>query len=161
MPVDIDLYYRKYAAMVFRRCMQMLRDEGRAQDAVQEVFLSLVRNNARIKDEFPSSLLYRMATNICLNIMKRENKFSVKDDAFFNAIEGKDDFSETLQAREVLFRIFSGEKADMMELAVMRYLDQMTYEEIAEISGLSVSGVRKRLKKISEKAAGIKAAADE
>ncbi len=139
----------------------MLRDEGRAQDAVQEVFLSLVRNNARIKDEFPSSLLYRMATNICLNIMKRENKFSVKDDAFFNAIEGKDDFSETLQAREVLFRIFSGEKADMMELAVMRYLDQMTYEEIAEISGLSVSGVRKRLKKISEKAAGIKAAADE
>lgn len=147
--------------MVFRRCMQMLRDEGRAQDAVQEVFLSLVKNNARIKDEFPSSLLYRMATNICLNLIKREKKISVKDDVFFNSIEGKDDFSENLQAREVLARIFSGEKPDMMELAVMRYIDKMTYEEIAEISGLSVSGVRKRLRKLSEKAQEVKAAGDE
>lgn len=161
MPVDIDSYYRKYAAMVFRRCMQMLRDEGRAQDAVQEVFLSLVKNNAKIKDEFPSSLLYRMATNICLNIIKREKKVSVKDDSFFNAIEGRDDFSENLQAREVLERIFSGEKSDMMELAVMRYLDKMTYEEIAGLSGLSVSGVRKRLRKLSEKAEEMKAVADE
>ena len=40
MPVDIELYYRKYGAMVFRRCRQMLGDAERAQDAVQEVFLA-------------------------------------------------------------------------------------------------------------------------
>jgi RNA polymerase sigma-70 factor (ECF subfamily) len=135
----------------------MLGDDARAQDAVQEVFLSLLRNIAKIKDDFPSSLLYRIATNTCLNIIKKDKNVSVKDDAFFNSIEGKDDFSATLEAREVLTRLFSGEKSDMMELAVMRYVDKLTYEEISEISGLSVSGVRKRLSKLSEKAQKFKA----
>jgi RNA polymerase sigma-70 factor (ECF subfamily) len=157
LPVDIDQYYRKYGAMVFRRCRQMLGDESRAQDAVQEVFISLLKNNARIQDEFPSSLLYRMATNICLNIIKKEKNVSLKDDTFFNGIAGKDDFSESLEAQEVLTRIFAGEKTDMMSLAVMRYVDKLNYEEISEISGLSVSGVRKRLRKLSEKAEKLKA----
>jgi RNA polymerase sigma-70 factor, ECF subfamily len=157
LPVDIDLYYRKYGAMVFRRCRQMLGDETRAQDAVQEVFISLLKNNPRLKDDFPSSLLFRIATNTCLNIIKREKKVSLKDDAFFNSIEGKDDFSENLESKEVLTRIFAGEKDDMMEIAVMRYVDKLNYEEISEISGLSVSGVRKRLRKLSEKAEKMKA----
>lgn len=135
----------------------MLGDDARAQDAVQDVFLSLLKNISRIKDDFPSSLLYRIATNTCLNIIKKDKKVSVKDDTFFHNIEGKDDFSETLEARELLDRVFAGEKEDMMEIAVMRYVDKFTYEEIAEISGLSVSGVRKRLSKLSEKAQKFKA----
>lgn len=157
MPIDLDAYYRKYGAMVFRRCRQMLGDDARAQDAVQEVFLSLLKNISKIKDDFPSSLLFRIATNTCLNIIKKEKRVSVKDDAFFHGIEGKDDFSATLEAREVLARLFAGEKSDMVEIAVMRYVDKLTYEEIAEISGLSVSGVRKRLSKLSAKAEKFKA----
>lgn len=135
----------------------MLGDEARAQDVVQEVFLSLLKNLTKIKDDFPSSLLYRIATNTCLNIIKKEKNVSRKDDAFFSNIEGKDDFSESLEAREVLDRVFAGEKEDMMEIAVMRYVDKLNYEEISDISGLSVSGVRKRLRKLSEKAEKLKA----
>ncbi len=119
--------------------------------------MALLKNNARIRDEFPSSLLFRIATNTCLNILKREKQISFKDDAFFNNIEGKDDFSESLEGKEVLARVFAGEKDDMMEIAVMRYVDELNYEEISEISGLSVSGVRKRLRKLSEKAEKMKA----
>ena len=160
MAVDIDQYYRKYGAMVFRRCMQMLRDESQAQDATQDVFLSLIKNVSAIKDEFPSSLLYRMATNTCLNLLKRAKKESRKDEFFFNNISGSDDFSEKLEANELLARIFVGEKPDTMTLAVMRYVDKLTYEEIALQLDLSVSGVRKRLRKLSEKAQKFKEASD-
>lgn len=157
MPVDIELYYRKYGAMVFRRCLQMLGDEARAQDAVQEVFLSLVKNNEKLQDGFPSSLLYRIATNICLNIIKREKKMSFKDDAFFAAIAANANLQSSAEAKEMLARIFFGEKEDTAEIAVMRFIDRLSYEEIAEVSGLSVSGVRKRLAKLAEKAEGLKA----
>ena len=139
----------------------MLRDESQAQDAVQDVFLSLIKNTSNLKDEFPSSLLYRMATNTCLNMLKRAQKESRKDDTFFNNIEGSDDFSERLEARELLARIFVDEKSDTIALAVMRYIDKLTYEEIAELLDLSVSGVRKRLRKLSEKAQKFKVALDE
>lgn len=139
----------------------MLGDDARAQDAVQEVFLSLLKNISKIKDDFPSSLLYRIATNTCLNIIKKDKRVSVKDDAFFNNIEGKDDFSETLEARDLLGQVFAGEKEGMMEIAVMRYVDKLSYEEISEIAGLSVSGVRKRLTKLSEKAQKFKAGQNE
>lgn len=135
----------------------MLRDESRAQDAVQEVFLSLVKNVSRIKDEFPSSLLFRMATNVCLNILKREKKLAAKDDLFFNNIEGRDDFAADLEAKETIGRLFAGEKPDMLTLAIMRYVDKLAYEDIAATLGLSVSGVRKRLHKLSEKAQAMKA----
>lgn len=153
MPVDIELYYRKYGAMVFRRCRQMLGDDERAQDAVQEVFLSLIRQNHRLEDGFPSALLYRIATNTCLNILKREKKSQRRDENFFDSITARDDFSANLEARDVLAQLFAGEKEDTMTIAVMRYVDNLTYEEIAEASGLSVSGVRKRLRTLSEKAA--------
>ena len=145
--------------MVFRRCLHLLRDEGRAQDAVQEVFLSLLKNRAKLTDEFPSSLLYRIATNTCLNMMKREKRIHVKDNSFFNEISDVADFSENLEVREVLARIFRGEKEDTMTIAVMRYVDKLSYDEIAEASGLSVSGVRKRLRTLSEKAEKYKAEA--
>ncbi len=153
MPVDIELYYRKYGAMVFRRCRQMLGDAERAQDAVQEVFLVLIRQNHRLEEGFPSALLYRIATNICLNIIKRDKKSQHRDEGFFDSITARDDFSAALEARDVLAQLFAGEKEDTMAIAVMRYVDDLTYEEIAEASGLSVSGVRKRLRTLSEKAA--------
>lgn len=153
MPVDIELYYRKYGAMVFRRCRQLLGDNERAQDAVQEVFLSLIRQNHRLEEGFPSALLYRIATNTCLNILKREKKSQRRDESFFDSIIARDDFSATLEARDVLAQLFAGEKDDTMTIAVMRYVDALSYEEIAEASGLSVSGVRKRLRTLSEKAA--------
>lgn len=142
--------------MVFRRCLQMLGDEARAQDAVQEVFLSLVKNNERLKDGFPSSLLYRIATNICLNMLKREKKMTFKDDSFFTTIAAAANLQDTTEAKEMLARIFFGEKEDTAEIAVMRFIDRLSYEEIAEVSGLSVSGIRKRLAKLAEKAKDLK-----
>jgi len=155
--LDIDHYYRKYGAMVFRRCMQMLGNEAAAQDAVQDVFLALVKAAHRIKDDAMSSLLYRMATNTCLNILKRSKKTINKDETFFSQIETRDDFSETFAARDLIARLFANEKPHMLELAVMRYVDNLTHEEIAKICDISVSGVRKRLRTLSEKAQKFKA----
>ncbi len=68
--LDIDALYRKYGPMVIRRCRALLIDEEQALDAAQETFVKLLRYQHRLTDAAPSSMLYTMATNVCLNMMR-------------------------------------------------------------------------------------------
>jgi RNA polymerase sigma-70 factor, ECF subfamily len=53
--------------------------------------------------------------------------------------------------RLVLDGIFEHERASTRTMAVMHYVDGMTLEEVAGHVGLSVSGVRKRLRVLKER----------
>ena len=63
--------YRLYGAVVYRRCLHLLREREEARDATQDVFLKLIRDLPRFQDRetmFP--WMYRVATNHCLNIRR-------------------------------------------------------------------------------------------
>ena len=51
----------------------------------------------------------------------------------------------------LLYIIFTNEKTSTRTIAVLHYVDKLTLEETADFVGLSVSGVRKRLRKLREK----------
>ena len=153
MGINIEDYYRRYGPMVLRRCRHLLRDEERALDAMQEVFVNLIRNSGKLSDAYPSSLLYRMATNVCLNMIREEKRRQVIHDTdALDAIARYDDTEERWALGELLDRIFERDAASSREIAVMHYVDGMTLAEVAREAGLSVSGVRKRLKKLQASA---------
>jgi RNA polymerase sigma-70 factor (ECF subfamily) len=60
--------------MVQRRCRGLLRDEDEAQDAAQEVFVRVLKSSHRLSNRYPSSLLYRVATNVCLNRLRDRSR---------------------------------------------------------------------------------------
>ena len=72
--MDVDILYRRYGPMVMRRCRQLLRDEDQALDATQDVFVRLLTRRDRLRDDAPCSLLYRMATNLCLNRIRDDRR---------------------------------------------------------------------------------------
>jgi RNA polymerase sigma-70 factor, ECF subfamily len=151
MVIDIAEYYRKYGPMVLRRCRMLLKDEDRAMDAMQDVFVKLLQNQKRLKGDYPSSLLFRIATNVCLNIIRYDKSRPQADSEDVLAyIASNDDMERRIEVRDYLDRLFAKEKTSTGEIAVMHYVDKMTLNEVAEMSGLSVSGVRKRLRKLSE-----------
>lgn len=153
MSIDIEDYYRRYGPMVMRRCRRLLGDEDRALDAMQEVFVSLIRNSGKLTGAYPSSLLYRMATNVCLNMIREDKRKPVTHDTDSLAMIARfDEAEERTDAGDLLDRIFERGAASSREIAVMRYVDGMTLEEVAREAGLSVSGVRKRLRKLQETA---------
>ncbi len=156
MAIDVEEYYRKYGPMVMRRCRYLLHDEDRALDATQEVFIKLLENQGRLKGDYPSSLLYRIATNVCLNMLRSEKRSKTVDgDDMLLAIASGDDIEERTLVRDLLDRIFSRESASTKEIAVMHYVDGMTLEEVAGEAGLSVSGVRKRLRMLRQRVEGL------
>lgn len=149
----IETWYVKYGPMVLRRCRQLLGDEPSAYDAMQEVFVQVLRKGTQITDTFPSSFLYRVATNIALNMIrsrKRRNE-DTSSELLIDMIAGEDDPSEKVATRSLLQRIFGQEPASTRTMAVYHFVDGLTLEETAKEMGLSVSGVRKRLRRLKER----------
>jgi RNA polymerase sigma-70 factor (ECF subfamily) len=133
--------------MVLRRCRWILKDEEMARDAMQDVFVKLIRHEKKLKDEYPSSLLYRIATNTCLNILRaRSRRPEDPTEEALLAIAHYEEPESVWVAKEMLEKIFQREKESTRTMAVLHYLDGLTLEETAREVGLSVSGVRKRLR---------------
>ena len=153
MNIDIAAYYEKYGPMVLRRCRFLLKDEERALDAMQEVFVKLMENQHRLEGTYPSSLLYRIATNISLNMIRSASRSRTDTNPdLIDTIASSENIPEHTATKDFLDRLFKSAKPSTREIAVMYYLDSMTYEEVARETGLSVSGVRKRLRNLKLKA---------
>jgi RNA polymerase sigma-70 factor, ECF subfamily len=150
--LDIDALYRKYGPMVLRRCRKLLGDEEQAMDAAQETFVKLLRYQNTLNDRAPSSMLYTIATNICLNMIRTARRRPrPAGDEVLERIASAENIEGRALDRTMLDGIFGRERASTRTMAVMHYVDGMTLEEVAGHVGLSVSGVRKRLRQLKER----------
>jgi len=153
MSVDIESLYRTHGPMVLRRCRTLLRDENKALDAMHDVFVELLRREKRLDARAPAGLLLTTATHVCLNRLRSERRRPEDlDDDLLARIASLSDDAETLSlARRALDRIFGGEPASTRLIAVLLYVDRLTLEEVAAEVGMSVSGVRKRLRTLKQR----------
>ena len=123
MAVDVADFYVKYGPMVFRRCKYILRDEEKAKDAMQEVFVLLLNHQERLSGDYPSSLLYRMATNYCLNLIRsQKRKKEELNNDLLETIACMEDEDDKRDVNEVLERVFSGEKESTRVIAMLHWV---------------------------------------
>jgi len=130
----------------------MLKNEQSAYDAMHEVFLKVVSNQNRLTGAYPSALLYRMATNVCLNRIRNEKKRSL--DEYLHIVHNTAFFENREQetsARALLKYILEKERETPRKIAVMYFVNGMTIKEIAETMELSISGVHKHLDQLRQR----------
>jgi RNA polymerase sigma-70 factor (ECF subfamily) len=133
--------------MVLRRCRALLRDEEAAVDAMHDVFVQLLRHGDRLDGSRPASLLLRIATNVCLNRVRsaRRRPYDAVDPRLL-AIAAAVRPERGWLARLHLANALRGELQSTQLMAVLHHVDGLTLDEVAREVGLSVSGVRKRLR---------------
>ncbi len=150
MAIDVEAYYRQYGPMVYRRCRYLLKHDEEARDAMQDVFVKLIQHEHSLRDDNPSSLLLRISTNECLNrIRSRKRKPEDRDETLLDRIANAKDEGEQSLAKNLLNLAFGKQPESTRTIAVLHYLDGFTLEETAKQVGMSVSGVRKRLRNLS------------
>jgi RNA polymerase sigma-70 factor (ECF subfamily) len=144
--------YEAYAPMVYRRCVFLLKDDAEAKDMVQNVFLRIYERMDTLDLSQPSSLLWNTATRLCLNRIrdKKRRGLDVDSSELLLTIACAEE-DDGIEARGLLAKIFSKEQESTRTIATLHYVDGMTLEETAETVGLSVSGVRKRLRTLQAK----------
>ncbi len=158
--IDVEAWYRRYGPMVLRRCRSLLKDEDQALDAMQEVFVKVLRRKDTLRPDYPSSLLYRIATNTCLNAIKsRKRRQGGGGEQGLENLPGRDDPEGRTLDSCFLDQLFDAVKSGTRFIAETHYLRAATLEETAQETGLSVSGVRKRLHSLRSRALAISAQA--
>lgn len=156
--MELEKLYERYGPMVMRRCRQLLGDEDEALDATQDVFVRLWQARDRLTVDHPSSFLYVTATNVCLNRIRTVGRRGeTGDDALLARIAGLEDAEARIGARSVLDRLFGRSPESSRAIAVLHFVDGLTLEETAREVGMSVSGVRKRLRALRATLARIEA----
>jgi len=147
--LDVAALSHRYGPMVLRRCRQMLRDENDALDACQDVFVRVIERRDHLRSQYPSSLLYRIATNVCLNrIRARGRQPETPDEQRLATIARAGSPGADSDARLLLDWLFDRHPESSRVIAVLHYVDGLTLEQVSAEIGLSVSGVRKRLRKL-------------
>jgi RNA polymerase sigma-70 factor (ECF subfamily) len=143
----IEGLYRSYGPSVLRRARSILKDEQRAQDVMQEVFIRALQSaDALEAADSTMAWLYRVTRNLCLNRIRDDNR---RRDLLNEHGESLRPSEHTnTHARVVLNELLQRIAPELRDVAVCFYLDQMTQTEIAEHLGVSRRTVGYRLQSL-------------
>ena len=83
---DFDSLYRKFGPMVMRRCQYIMKDEEKAFDCMQDVFVRIIEHKEKLNGVC-ASLFYTTATRVCLNKIRSDKvRFSPQIDDLLQEI---------------------------------------------------------------------------
>lgn len=150
---DFEALYERFGPMVLRRCRFLLGDEDQALDVMQDVFVRILERRHRM-DSVCSSLFWTVATNLCLNRIRSDRvRYAPQIDHLLDGMaDGARHHEELVDTSLFLDYVFGETKEDTRCMATLHYVDGLTLEETAKETGLSVSGVRKRLAGLKKRA---------
>ena len=152
-------YQRRVFALVFR----MLGRREEAEDLAQEVFVQVFKAIDQFRgDSKLSTWIYRIAVNLCKNRAKYLSRRHANDqddvDAMadrlpFSAAKGvsvggisrPDELVEGMQLEMVVKRAIAQIEPEFREVLILRDVEDMSYEEIAEVTGLADGTVKSRI----------------
>jgi RNA polymerase sigma-70 factor (ECF subfamily) len=149
--------FEQHGGVVLHRCRQLLKDEAAADDAAQEVFLRVIQNLESFRGEAsPVSWIYRIATNICLDELRRRARRAAVEltPELLEALSGSERAAEEVVVeKDQLAWLLGRTDPASVQILVHSALDEMTQEEIARVMGLSRKTVWTKLQRLKLKLA--------
>jgi RNA polymerase sigma-70 factor (ECF subfamily) len=160
---ELEAVFREHARLVYRTAFGVTGSHEDAEDVLQTIFLSLIRQEfpPDLKNN-PQAYLYRAAVNASLNIVRRKRREVLVEDSEPFEVPVP---AETYEDVE-LHRLYEGIaqlKPDAAEILILRYMHGKSIAEIAKMLGRSQGAItlilfraRARLKKLLHTNPGVK-----
>ena len=170
-----EVLFRKHQSYAFNVAYGLVGNSEDAADITQEAFLRVHRNMERFRgDSSFTTWLYRVVVNMAITELRRRSRsrtLLMEDIAPAEAwrSEGEADDAPVLhleidEERETVQRVLRHLPADYRAVLVLRHFQQLAYEEMCQVLGLTMSQVKTRLhrarKMFKERYAGLQEAPD-
>ncbi len=151
-----NLLYDRYTNKVYSKCVSMLRDEEKAEDACQEIFVKVLLNLSKFngKSKF-STWLYSISYNYCIDVIRKNKKFilvDIDDNPKANLVDDNIPDNEILEVKvNRLSDVLQEMPPDDKSILLMKYQDDFSIKEIAEMIQKSDSAVKMKIYRAKEK----------
>jgi RNA polymerase sigma-70 factor (ECF subfamily) len=147
----------KYKQPVMNVVYRMLRDATEAEDVAQNVFVQVYRSASRyhVASKF-STWLFTIARNLCLNEIRRRSRHPADSMDAPNSLQEGEPYQQFEDKKSFgpPEKVLHGELEEKIEMAIMELpetqrlaivlcrQDELSYEEIADVLGCSLSATK-------------------
>jgi RNA polymerase sigma-70 factor (ECF subfamily) len=155
-----------YQQQVYNLALRMLGDRASAADVTQDAFFSAYRSIGRFRGGSFRSYVLRIVGNACLDELRRRKRrptISIEslseiegeaNPAFVDESESLEERAERLDRESLIQEGIDALPVDQRAVLTLRDVLELSYEEIAEVTGTPLGTVRSRLargrKKLAE-----------
>ena len=140
------LLTKQYGETLYWHIRRIVVSHDDAEDALQETFIKIFSCIDSFKGEGQlSSWMYRIATNEALNLLRRQTRFFQSIDSLAPTLTSRLQAETSLDsnAAEVLFQKALLTLPTQQRIAFnLRYYDELSYDEIARITGKSAGTLK-------------------
>jgi len=143
----IKLLLEHYQYPIFRHASAMLKHQADAEDVVQIVFTKAWKGLAFFREESKiSTWLYRIATNECITFLQKKKRYFTEEIQDYHTYHLKLDNQAFELSSEELWRKFEIALDELptrqKQVFSFRYFDELTYEEISQITRISIGSLK-------------------
>lgn len=138
---------RTYQQRIYWHVRKMVIDHDDADDITQEVFIKIHKAIDSFREDSQLfTWIYRIATNECLNFLnKKRRRFFLPIEDISGQLSSKIDSSNDISGDEIQKKLQKAllQLPDKQRLVFnMRYYDDLSYEDISEITNTSVGALK-------------------
>lgn len=146
--------YHQSKDKIYRLCLGFMGNPADADDLFQEILIKVWNNLDSFRAESNiNTWIYRIATNTALHFINRNTKLKKKVspasiETLSSEMPKSDDFYNQEKVRKLYQAISTLKEIDKIIISLL--LDNCSYAEIAEITGISMSNVGVRINRVKK-----------
>lgn len=144
--IAMNLIVARHRDRLIRVAANLLRDRHEAEDVAQEAFLKAFREIKKLRDDRAfSGYLYKICVRLCMDKIRSRKPMS-------EAIEqGEGGTDRRVETKILVHELLEHLPLEQRETLILREMEQMSYDEVADMLDIPVGTVRSRLHAAREK----------
>ena len=151
---DVESLFKTYYTQMYHLALTLLFDEAESKDVVSEVFASLLSGSTIVRADNAKAFLLASVRYRCLNVLQHkqvQERFArLLTDGTDTLISGNT-VEEQMQMEELMHYVRENLSPMEQNVFQLRYLREMTCQEVAEALNVSRQTVHNHLKQSVEK----------
>lgn len=145
----MEMTIQKYREPLYFHARYIVKDHQEAYDLVQEVFIKAMKEQRFFNEDFKiKAWLYRVTSNLCFNQLRNRKRRGAILDTMMKPEALVADQVETVFAgerRQEVMGALAELSDDHKDILVLRYYDDLSYSEIADVLQIKLGTVMSRL----------------
>ena len=149
MTYDFDVLYKEFSHRIYKLCLSYSGDKIAADDLHQESWIAVWNSLPKFRNESKiGTWIYRIAINTCLVGIRNQKNKADNSEAILSKLVQEDFYDNSREIARLYESISQLKENERIIISLV--LEEKSYEEIAEITGITENNLRVKIHRIKK-----------